>query len=228
MAITFVQKTSPNHGSGTSGNMSFSSATIQGNLVLVFIQWSGSVGEITSVTDTAGNTYALIAEKAGATGWVTALFMGMQTTGGVTTITVNISPSTFRFDWFLAEFSGISGPANVNAFDTSATANGASSTPSVSLTPASAGKLIIGCIGTGANNLPATAGSGYTIFDSAGSRRANGEYKLSGTTSETVSMSLDFSVTWAIIAASFNQYTPPPPIGKINRTNQAINRASYY
>jgi len=198
-AFGFVQAS--NFGSVNSNQIVLTvSATTQYNLVVVAIYWRGTeAGTVTAISDNAGNTYE-IGTQYTAGHRKCYLSYGIQTTGGATSITIDMSSSGLRVAE-AAIFSGFGNASNnTNVFDVRAEATGSSTTPSLSLSPSASGELIVASVMTLIGGT-ATAGTDYTLTKSANQRIQN-EYRLSGTTSETAPMTTT-ATDWNEIAIAF-------------------------
>lgn len=198
MAFSFV------HDTQTSGT-SLSSITItipsvaQGNLLVVSLKTTVAITGI-SVTDNASvpNTYASAVNAESGTNNMHLLY-GVAVTGGATSVTASwTGVGNVRIT--VDEYSG-GMQTNATVFDVANSGTGlAVTSSSVSLTPTNNGELIVGALSTSAGS-SIVAGSGYTLANNNSSNAT--EYKLSGTTSESVAYSWTTSSAYAQCAAAF-------------------------
>jgi len=185
---------------------------------------------VTSVTDDKGNTYVVVGplDKPDTRNYVA---YGVHAVGGVTTITVNFSGSAsvgyIGADLFSGAYSTNAATIDVSTTEQSVGSSNYSNLTSP-LVPTVNGNLIYLCLLSGDDRIM-TAGTGFTGYMGDGlSYSLHGQYKLSGTTSESCPASLNGTTQWNVFAFSFKPAPPVPPIGKITKPNQAINRASNY
>lgn len=201
-------------GSVSSGNfssVSTASATISasgaGHLVTAAIRLTDQTTSITSVTDSAGNTYAVTSALDYST-FRMFLAYGVQVSGGATTVTVNFSGATSgRF--LVDEYSG-NASTNAATFDVVGTGTGTGTSAAAStFTPAASGELIVAVMGRAAAAATWTAGASYTLASTATLSHVT-EYRLSSTTSETAPATISLSQTWGVLAVAFAAATPTP------------------
>lgn len=207
MAFLLVQSKQTASGAAAGSLVhTFTTPTVVNNLVVVNIKVAAVSFVLTSVVDSAGNTYALAGwreSNVGGSPITVYQYHGVQVTGGATTVTVNF-PGTQAIRICVEEFSG-GMTSNATVFDKSAANNlGASGGTSASLTlaPANAGELISVFVGlTGGGTF--TAGTNYVI----GTQNTNGtsQYRLSGTTSETapITWTTAISSDWIEVAGAY-------------------------
>ncbi len=199
MAFVFKQSVQAATGGATSLAITVT-ATTANSVIIVNSKLGGIANTITSVTDNKGNTYAL---AAGPSVGGTNLFSGFQHYGvqlisGATTVTINFN-GTVSARIIAEEFTG-GQITNASVFDKSAINNGNGTAASVTLAPTNSGELIsAGVCFTGAGSI--THGTGYTM----GTTQTNqsSEYRLSGTISETTSMSWSPALDWAECAGAY-------------------------
>jgi hypothetical protein len=192
--ITFGQTVSSSS-SGTTVAATFASANTTGDLIIANVSAAGAT--VSSVTDSAGNTYTQAISGCDSHNNCSAIWYAANIKAGSSnkvTATLSASVSWNAID--IAEFHGVS------TLDKTASGTGTSTSPaSSSATTTSANELIIG-----AGNTDATftaAGSGFTWFGSAygtGSEyeivSSTGSYKATGTVS--------YSATWVMQMATFH------------------------
>lgn len=203
--FALIQSKQTASGSTASLVHTFATATTQNNLVIANVKVAQIGATPTSVVDSAGNTYALAGSQEvniGGSPITVYQYYGVQTTGGATTLTVNL-PSAQAIRICVEEFSG-GLTTNATVFDKVATnlGGGADTSASLTLAPSKAGELIsVFLVTTGGGTF--TAGSNYTI----GTQNTNGtsEYRLSSLTSETAPISWTSGTIsgWAEIAGAY-------------------------
>ncbi len=212
--------------SGTTCSVTTSS-TSSNNILVVHI-FILSTNSFTSVTDNQSNTYAVSKNEVMLASYRMVQAYGVQTTGGVTTVTVTVGSAT-DFVVVVDEFSGLTGtPTNAENYDTVGS-NGAGgelyTNPfalGTAITPVQSGCLIsVLVMNLGAYTY--TAGTGYTMYGTgiySGGAYLRSMYKLSSSTSETVPWSTSNDYYAYMIAVSIKQedWVPPPPAGKAIRS----------
>ena len=202
MAFAQVQTSAAADGSGNSIAVT-TSATTEGNLIVVHIKIYDKNETCTGVTDDQSNTYVLQTAVDSTTERSYQAY-AMQVTGGVTTITVAFSGTSSNKRCGADEYSGMgTGATNADVFDASTTGSGAGSPTAVStLTPSAAGNLIVATLNID-NAVTWTAGANYTLYFSSASMRS--QYRLSSDTSETALATHNGggSLYWAERATAF-------------------------
>jgi len=199
MAFSFVRTTQLNVVGASVVSMPLSAAAVANNFLVIHTKHT-NVNGFVSLVDNVGNTYAVAGGPVdnGVNARIYQYY-GVQVIGGATTLTLTIS-GTDNTRVIIDEFSG-GALTNAALFDQVASNTGTGTSSSVSLSPTQAGCLIIGGIGHAAAIVTPAAGSGFTLSSSSAAQI--GEYKLSGTTSETVAASWTNSAAWASLAASY-------------------------
>ena len=230
MAIAFVQSITGSANSTSIPTSAFSSPTATGNLIVVAISGGSSVNGVTSVTDTAGNTYAKIFSAANSSLAILDMWYAANITGvGSNVVTVTRSSAVLTV-LAACEYSGIAAvPLDVwvtgTASGVTAAASGSTATTTV------ANELVVGGVGTGAaGTTTATAGSGYgnLVQKSGASLFVAQESKaVSSTGTQSAAFTLgsaDYSVCGCTTFKG-----APDPIGDINCiSKQAVNRGYFY
>jgi hypothetical protein len=154
---------------------------IQGSLVVLTIKISGGGTIVNSVTDDKGNTYAQAGTANTSSSHIAYQYYAVQVTAGAT-ITVHLN-STADIDIIADEFTG-NALSNAAVFDIAATNTNASSTSeSVTLSPTSPGRLIVGSFAFDGSVSGFTPGTNYVSANVQSV--AASMYRLNGTTSET-------------------------------------------
>jgi Domain of unknown function (DUF1929)/Bacterial Ig domain/Glyoxal oxidase N-terminus/Fibronectin type III domain len=159
----FVQVSSavPQSSSVANVVVPFTAAQAAGDLNVVVVGWNDTVAQVTSVSDAAGNLYALAAGPTPGNALSQSIYYAKNIAGsaaGANQVTVTFSPAAAFPDIRILEYSGID---TVNPVDVNVTAAGnGTSTNSGSATTTNANDLLVG-----ANTVSTTtsgAGSGYT------------------------------------------------------------------
>jgi len=149
---------------GTASNVTatYSQAQTAGNLNAVVIGWSDSTAQITSVTDSRGNAYALAVGPTVQSGTATqAIYYAKNIAAAAAngnTVSVTFNSPAYSPDVRVAEYSGID---PVNPIDTVAAAQGSgTSSNSGSVSTGNANDLLLGA--NLVQQLTTGPGSGYT------------------------------------------------------------------
>ncbi len=194
-----VQEATNSVAGGTSISVSVS-ATGQNNLVILNVKFSDTLPTNISVTDNAGNTYALAGKVVGSV-FLAAQFYGVQLTPGATSITISWT-GTETARAIVEEFSG-NAISNAAVFDTSYVNTGVAQT-SANVQPFMAsfpGSLVASFIGFRVSTSLPVAGSGYTIDFSNASQIV--QYKLASSVIENAPASWTTASDWAEIVGVY-------------------------
>ena len=121
----------------------FTSAQTAGNLNVVAVGWNNTTSSVTSVSDSAGNTYAIAAPTRRGAGLSQAIYYAKNIRQSASNVvTVTLDASTPFVDVRAAEYSGLD---PTNPFDVTASNAGTSATAtSGTATTTSANELIVG------------------------------------------------------------------------------------
>ena len=106
----------------------YTGAQTAGDTNILAIGWNNATSNITSVTDSAGNTYQLAVPTARGAGLSQAIYYAPNikaATAGTNTVTVNFNTATPYVDVRATEYSGLD---PVNPFDVGTSASGTSAT----------------------------------------------------------------------------------------------------
>jgi hypothetical protein len=204
-AITFVQSASAlTASSATSLSAPFSSPTNAGDLLVIAVGWTDNTAAVTSVVDTAGNTYEI---AIGPTTYGSDLTQAIYYAAGIKAaannkITVTFDISANGADLRAAEYAGLNPTAPL---DVSATASGSStSANSGAVTTRTARELLIGA-GMTSDTFSPTASAGFSLAH--GGVTANGNiYEdeiVSATGSYSAGGTLSPSAEWVMQLATF-------------------------
>jgi len=185
----------------TSSSPTHASALINvttGNLIVVAVGWGTNPVDITSVTDTAGNTYisAVGPVSLPTSPFRTQIFYAKNVTGGDLTVTVTYSADVTSSRLGLHEYSGASltAPLDVTSSNTGASGN----PDSGSAITTAANEIIFGwSLSSGGT----TAGAGFTQRELIGSEATEDKSVTSiGSYSATFNSA---SGDWAALMATF-------------------------
>ena len=126
-------------------SVTYASAQVAGDTNILAIGWNNTTSNITSVTDSAGNTYQLAVPTARGSGVSQAIYYAKNikaAAAGTNTVTVTFSASTPFVDIRALEYSGLD---PVNPFDVGTSASGTgTSANSGTVTTTAASALIFG------------------------------------------------------------------------------------
>jgi hypothetical protein len=149
--------------SDTQNTLQFMSPQTAGNLNVVVVSWGWNAGNVTSVTDSAGNTYTQIGSIIRGTNLSQAVFYAknIASYAAGNTVTVNLDQGQIATIEIL-EYTGLS---TTSPLDQYASATGSSTTPtSASVTTTYANELVLGITRTSASTkLKTLAGSGFRV-----------------------------------------------------------------
>ncbi len=189
----------------------FPNAQAAGDTNVVIIGWNNATSNVTSVTDTAGNTYAVAAPTVRGTGLSQAIYYATNiraAVAGTNTVTVTFNTATAYPDLRILEYGGLD---PVSPFDKAASAAGTSTAAnSGSVTTTSPNELLVGG-GTTARKFTA-AGSGYTLrVVTAQDGDIAEDRSVTATGSYSATAPNSFSSPWVMQLATFRVATNPPP-----------------
>ena len=202
--IAFVQVNAATPQTNQSAvTVAYTSAQIAGDTNILAIGWNNTTSNITSVTDSAGNTYQLAVPTARGSGLSQAIYYASNikaAAAGTNTVTVTFNASTPFIDIRALEYSGLD---PVNPFDvgTSASGNGTSAN-SGAVTTTAAGELIFGAGMTG--GAFSAAGTNFTnrIITAQDGDIAEDRF-VTTTGSYSATASLSGSAAWLMQVATF-------------------------
>lgn len=199
MAFLSIQTKQNSNGSASSLVITPTAPLTVGNLVVVSIK-TFPARTISSVVDSAGNTYALAGTRTSSGGVKSDQYYGVQVVGGATTVTASVSGGATAIRATIDEFSG-GKQTNAQVFDRAATNVGTGTSGSVTIAPISAGELVSAMIAPDSTTTSITPGTNYTAGTLFGTQSTF--YRLSGTISETAPITWTNSVAWAEIASAY-------------------------
>lgn len=178
-----------------------------GNLLVCTVRWGGNGSQtITSVSDTAGNTYTALSQFSFGTERMQLFYVSNALGNAANQFTANFSASNFFVTALCDQFSGIVAAA---ALDVSATGSGLGSGITSSLfTTTNANDLIYGALEAAVPTASMagttwTAGSGYTLAQGSsgtGGASLGSQYKSVSATQTDVTASASYSPSSEFIA----------------------------
>jgi hypothetical protein len=164
VAIGFVQSAGGNTGAAANiATSAFSSATTLNNLIVVTANGGGTANAITSVTDTALNTYSKVFSIA----FGSAVSLDVWYATGIAVVGSNVvtghRASGAAGTLVAAEYSGIAISSPADVFVTGTASSNASAASGSTATTVMASELVVGGVGSGLlGTTSATLGAGYT------------------------------------------------------------------
>ena len=188
----------------------YSALQTPGDLNVVIIAWNDTVATISSVTDTAGNTYTLASgptkQSSNATQAIYYAAGILADDDDTNTVTVSFNSAAAYPDLRILEYSGA---AQTSALDVAGGASGSSTTATVSLTTTNATDLIVA--GDYIQTATPKAGTGFTLrmITQPDSDSAEDE-PVTTTGSHSATSPLSTSGWWVINAAAFKVASGPP------------------
>jgi hypothetical protein len=202
--IAFVQVNAATPQSNQSAvTVAYTSAQVAGDTNILAIGWNNTTSSITSVVDSAGNTYQLAVPTASGSGISQAIYYAKNikaAAAGTNTVTVTFSASTPFVDIRALEYSGLD---PINPFDVGTSASGSgTSANSGTVTTTAAGELIFGAGITG--RVFSAAGTNFTnriITPQDGDIAEDRFVTTTGSYSATASLS--GSAAWVMQIATF-------------------------
>lgn len=245
MAITVVQSTK-GHDSGFNGSVTtaaFGSATTTGNAIVAVVSAdSGTLNDITSVTDSKSNTYTRLASINNGTGADEIEIWWCQSIVGGATHTVTGNDGSFSVGCVIAyEISGLPATGNIKDFTTAPTGTGTSGSQSTnSLTTTNANDILIaGAVLSSTSANTWTAGTNFTngvsdVGTSAGLNTFAEVRIVSATgTYSGASTSSIANQSWAMTMVALSDTVlggagSSSPVAKRLLVNQTVNRASTF
>ena len=173
---------------------------------------SSSADTVSTVTDSASNTYAKVASVATQSISDAELWKSCITTAGTLTVTVTVSASS-TFDIILYD---VSSSHCRTMLSSTGTSTGATASAVTSYSPPK-NSMIIGVLGSACvSTCAVTAGSGYTLDNNVavGSTQASSESKLEASASETTPLSMNAS-------SAYNEVSMQVPPTEFSNTFKA-------
>lgn len=206
MAIAFVQSTSGTNAAGataTTPTTAFTNPNTAGNAIIVAIANDGTTGSVTSVTDTAGNSYSLIKRNTAVTTVTTEIWAAFNIKARASNIVT--ANQGFNDGVIVAqEFSGLAGTT-----DKTAEGNGVTGTATATTAVTTSDNELVFAAGevdiSGANTL--SVGASYSNFVTASSNSVRGAAEsniVSASGAQTATMGVAIAgATWRIVIATF-------------------------
>lgn len=174
-------------GTSSTGGLTFgvaftTSNIVAGNRIIVVASiWNAPATTVTSVTDTAGNTYVLDKRLSVSDNTDITLWSAPITVGAGTKPTVTLHASGTNGEWALEifEYSGLAsggtGYLDGTAGTATAVAGATLSSGATSPVPGASNELAVGAYGDGGNNTTITVGAGWSNFLFTGASSAVSE-----------------------------------------------------
>ena len=220
----FVQVNSavPQSTAVSSVSVTFTAAQTAGNLNVVVVGWNDTTAAVTSLTDTAGNSYVRAIGPTLGAGLSQSIYYAkniVAAAAGANRVTVVFSPAAAYPDIRILEYRGID---SVNAVDVTAGAVGNSaSSNSGAVTTTNANDLLFGA------NMVATstsgAGAGYTnriITYPDGDMAEDRIVTSTGSYSATASMAA--AGPWVMQMIAFRAAGSPPPQAQAKESGPVV------
>jgi hypothetical protein len=198
--IAFVQvKSGTPQTPSASVAVALSAAQTAGNLNIVVVGWNDTTANLTSLTDTLGNTYVQAGTTISGTALRQAIYYAKNIAAGTNTVTAVFSQAANYPDVRVLEYSGLdtTSPLDVTAgaFGTSITANSGAATTT------SAKELIFGA-GTTGNGF-GNPGTGFTTRTITQDGDIAEDKQVTSTGSNSASGLFSSSSTWVMQMATF-------------------------
>ncbi|HMC63279.1 MAG TPA: galactose oxidase-like domain-containing protein, partial [Candidatus Solibacter sp.] len=141
-AVNFVQVNYKTSASASSVATAYTTAQTVGNLNVVVVGWNDTTSVVSSVSDSAGNTYARAIGPTAGTGLTQSIYYAKNIVGGSNTVTVVFNQAASFADVRVLEYSGAD---TTSPLDVTAGATGSGLTAnSGSATTTSANELVLG------------------------------------------------------------------------------------
>jgi glucose/arabinose dehydrogenase/chitodextrinase len=175
---TFKQAKANEVVSGTTNNVTFTSANTAGDLVVVYVLW-GNAGAV-SLSDSRGNTYTAATSRASwGSGWSAQTFYAKNIAAGTNTVTATFATSLSSFGIVQAhEYSGMD---KINPLDASTSTSGPGGTLNGSVTTTNAADLVFA--GAGSGGAVGSTPSGWTMrLNTSGNKSFDRNLTTAGTT----------------------------------------------
>jgi len=217
MALTFVQYDDYKGSSGLTVANNTALNTTSANLIVVCVTYWDTTGTVSSIADTAGNTYVkAIAHKKVNTNYSAEIWYAEDITGNANNITTVTFDESCGYPWIsVSEYSGASDSYSLD--DTSSATTGGTTHEAGNTTASTADSVIVAAINMSLGKT-ITVGAGYTALDTRTSYDA-GEYKILTSTGD-VNASFTTSLTDAgVVVSAIFKATGEAPGG----TNTQVN-----
>ncbi len=217
--IGFVQAKSAVALSGSSLAIAYPAAQTAGNLNVIAVMWGDTTSVVSSVTDSAGNIYAVAAGPTRTSGLSSQIYYAANIVGGSNIVTVTFNQTAGWPNVNVLEYSGLD---PVSPLDVVATATGKGTIAnSGSATTTSANQLIVGA-GNPSTSFK-TSGSGFStrIINLYGGISEDEIVTSAGSYNATATLG---SGTWVMQMATFrgsgqSSSPPAPSAGHTYTTN---------
>ncbi len=194
----------------TAVNVAFTAAQGAGNLNVVAIGWSDTTAAVSSVTDSAGNSYAAALAPTVLAGQITHVFYyAKNIRAGANTVTVHFSPAASFPDVRILEYRGLD-PVNPVAGGVGASGSGGTSSTGTLTTTVANVLLVAG------NDVATTTNGAGTGFTSRMITSPDGNIAqdriVSAVGSYSATASLAGSGSWVMQLVAFSATMLPPDV----------------
>jgi len=175
-----------------------------GNLLVVFVGTTSTTATVSSIADTAGNTYTYVTRIVGDLTGTIECWYAKNIAGNVSNVvTVTFSASVYNRTITVDQYSGCDTSAPLDQYNTG---SGNSNTPTTgNITTTVADEVLVAGVYLG-YPYTITAGTNYTLrtlTNTAPSRGASEDRIVSATGTYNATFSISSSFYWATIVASF-------------------------
>ncbi len=195
-------------GSGASTTIAAAAANhTTGNLLVVKLKWETNVA-LSSVTDTAGNTYTLLPRQG------TTLSVQMAYSCNITGNVSNVVTATWATSvtWRVSSVTQYSGIAASACFDVQTTASGTGTAVDAGNVTTTVADEVIVVVATDANSTTWTAATNFTIINSGlGGDTGTEDRIVASTGTYATPITKNQTNTWQAAAATFKGVGGAPP-----------------
>jgi hypothetical protein len=210
MAITHVQRTP----GSTYGSFTIAlSSVAAGNLLTLqygTTETLGGVVTITSISDSAGQTWIKAAQETSGSNSDSEIWYLANANAGTHTLTVTCpAASTGSSTYTMDEWSGVQIPHPLDATNVGFNNAGTTSSPAPSITPTSNGELVLTVASASTGNISSPGGS-WNAFTTSGSTVQLGLWQVQGTAAAISATFTDgSSAAWNQVIVSFLPTSSP-------------------
>ena len=201
--ITFVQVNAATPQSSTASvPVAYRSSQTAGDLNVVVVGWNDATSSISSVTDSAGNSYALAVGPTRGTAMTQAIYYAKNIAGGSNTVTVAFNSAASNPDVRILEYNDVDTTAPLDG--TAAAAGSSNTANSGSATTSNANDLIVGADTVYTGNLGPGPAFTARIITSPDSDLAE-DRVVTAAGSYNATAPLSASGNWVMQMAAFRQ-----------------------
>jgi len=223
-----------NNASATSISRAFTSPNTAGDLIIVALSWGNNAAP--TVTDTAGNSYALATTSYSAPGnQALGVFYAVNVVAGANTVTATFPGSTPFRRILIAEYSGLrkSMPVDVTATNQGSATNAPNNATSGTATTTTSGDLIFGAMENWDAQHAFTAGTGLILRNSVSNLGVietadeDSVQTIAGSTAATFTFSQgDFYIVEMVAFKPSGNGTPPSTPTGLSATANSSSQVS--